>query len=156
MEKAHGFYDFRKDLAVATDTESEVASLLEKIYNVKIIERRHDNQYDLKARNAYGSFFTFEVKEDFTHARTGNVGVEFSCRGKDSGIRVSKADYYIYKLHFNDGKTETYIMRTETLKKMVEDKLYFRIVNGGDKGSDSMNYLFKSDVFRAHGKKISD
>ncbi len=39
-----------------------------------------------------------------------------------------------------------YIIKTELLKQMIADKLYHRIVVGGDVGSNSKNYLFKLQV----------
>jgi hypothetical protein len=98
-----------------------------------------------------GNIVTIEVKEDFTCEKTGNVGMEYSCRGKPSGISVSKAEYYIYKLHTKDGIV--YVMhKTGILKNMIEEKKYFTTVNGGDKGSDSLNYLFKYNQFIKTGQ----
>jgi hypothetical protein len=45
--------------------------------------------------------------------------------------------------------------KTEELKRMIADKEYFRIVNGGDKGSNSMNYLFKYAVFVKNGRLLA-
>jgi hypothetical protein len=141
-------------LAVATDTELEIANLLESKYDFKILEHSHDNRYDLLAERPDGKKYSFEIKADFTHARTGNIGVEFECRGKASSIAVSKADFYIYKIHNYDGTAGIYLLKTETLKKMISDKKYFRIVNGGDTGSNSMNYLLKDFIFAQSARKI--
>lgn len=146
-------YDFNTDLPIAQTTEREIANIIAKTYNGKIIEYRHDNQYDIKAV-INGKAFTFEVKEDFSCARTGNVGVEFECRGFASGIAVSKADFYIYKIHTYNS-TKVFIFKTAAIKRMIANNEYFRIVNGGDVGSNSMNYLFKYDVFTSHGKQIA-
>ena len=157
MKQTNTFYDFSKDLPVAQKTEAEVARLLEQKYELVQVTSRatKTNAYDLLMYKAStGQQFTFEVKEDFTHAKTGNIGVEFSCRGKDSGVMVSKADFYIYKVHNSDGTFGIYLMKTERLKFIIEKELYFRIVNGGDVGSNSMNYLFKDYVFYKHSKKI--
>lgn len=149
-------YDFRKDLPIARKTEQEVAGILEKAYGLKIhTANNKDNRYDILGENKLGSKFTFEVKEDFTCERTGNVGLEFECRGKPSGIAVSQAEFYIYKLHTPKDGIEFYLFNTNFLKRMVEEERYFRIVNGGDEGSNSMNYLFKLDVFRKFGKRIA-
>lgn len=146
-------YDFRKDLPIAQATEAEVARLLNKVYNLSLVKTRNDNKYDLRMVNHKGEF-TFEVKEDFTHARTGNIGLEYECRGKPSGINVSQADYYIYKIHNSDNTVEFYMFRTSVLKELIADKKYFRIVNGGDIGSNSLNYLFKDYILCSYGKKI--
>ncbi len=145
-------YNFHQDLPIAKQTEKEVAKILERVYGAKIKELNNDNRYDILA-SIKGQDWTFEVKEDFTCEKTGNVGLEFKCRGKDSGIAVSQADFYVYKIHTKNGIVYR-LYKTETLKKMVENQEYFRIVNGGDKGSNSMNYLFKLEVFESHGKRI--
>jgi len=148
-------YNFRQDLPVAQKTEYEVARLLCDVYkaDARTIEMCHDNRYDIKAFINNG-WFTFEVKEDFTCERTGNVGVEYSCRGKPSGIAVSQADFYIYKIHSQEQGIVFLIFSTKHLKALVDEKLYFRTVNGGDAGSDSLNYLFKYNTFVANGKVL--
>lgn len=145
------YYNFRKDLPIAKKTEQEVAELISRLYDATIIAFEDTNKYDFKA-SIKGKEITFEVKEDFTCETTGNVGLEFSCRGKPSGISVSMADYYIYKLHTKNYGIQFVIHPVKRLKKMIEEEQYFRIVNGGDKGSNSMNYLFKYDTFVKTGK----
>lgn len=147
-------YDFRADHPIARKTEQEVAQLLMKAnrFKIKQIEENHDNRFDLKITLADGDIITVEIKEDFTCRRTGNVGLEFECRGRDSGIRVSQADVYLYKLHQPNGKIGFYIIETASLKAMICDKKYHRIVTGGDPGSDSKNYLFKLEVFKKHAR----
>jgi len=146
-------YDFKKDLPIAVETEKEVAKILEEKYNANILEFSHTNKYDILAE-IKNKKYTFEVKEDFTCEKTGNVGLEFRCRGKPSGIQTSQADFYIYKIHAQDGSIGFYLSKTSTLKKMIDDKKYFRIVNGGDVGSNSMNYLFKYETFINNAKLI--
>lgn len=145
-------YNYNTDKPIADNTEKEVADILRVIYNAVILEYGHTNAYDIKTK-VNGKIFTFEVKEDFTCERTGNVGLEFECRGKPSGIGVSKADFYIYKIHSKHG-IKFYLYKTSQLKNMIANKYYFRIVNGGDVGSNSMNYLFEYDTFTRYGKCI--
>jgi hypothetical protein len=146
-------YDFRTDLPIAEKTEHEIANLLREHYNAVILSYCHNNKYDILAK-INGKNFTFEVKEDFTCERTGNVGVEYSSWGRMSGIATSKADFYIYKIHTHAG-VRVFIFKTKTIKDMIERKEYSRVVNGGDKGSNSMNFLFAYDVFTSHGKRIA-
>lgn len=145
-----GNYKFKDDLEVAKATEKEIALLLQNKYNANIIGFEDSNKYDILAEMK-GKEFTFEIKEDLMCEKTGNVSLEFEYRGKPSGISVSQADFYIYKIHAKDGIK--YVLHpTGVLKKMVEDKLYFRVVSGGDPGSNTMNYLFKYDTFAGKGK----
>lgn len=133
-------YDFKKDLPIAITTEIEVAKILCNA-GAKIIEFNDDNKYDLKIRWKNRET-TIEIKEDFTCERTNNVGVEFECRGKPSGISITVAEFYLYKIHQYGGQIHFYIMKTEDLKKIIKNGVYHSIVNGGDAGSNSMNYLF--------------
>lgn len=145
-----GNYNFRRDLQISKKTEEEVAGILAKIYSAEIEEIRTDNKYDIKAK-IDGSSKTFEVKEDFMCVDTGNVAVEYSCRGKLSGISTSEADFYIYKLETRDKGIHYIMHKVSDLKQMIERKEYFREVNGGDRGSNSLNYLFKYNVFAGSG-----
>ena len=145
-------YDFNKDLPTAKETEREVAKIIENAYDAKILKFEDTNEYDILA-NIKGKDYKFEIKEDFMTCKTGNVALEFECRGKPSGIQISEADFYIYKIHSGNG-THFYLFKTSILKGMVAERKYFRIVNGGDKGSNSMNYLFKYETFIKYGKFI--
>ena len=142
------YYDFTIDLPIAQKTERQVAQFLCDKAGMKFVSECDDNKYDLLMETKDGRPLTFEVKEDFSCERTGNVGVEYSCRGKASGIEVSQADAYLYKVHEPSGKNGLYVIATKNLKKMISDEKYFRIVNGGDPGSNSMNYLFKLDIIK--------
>jgi hypothetical protein len=145
-------YDFKKDLPVAKETEKEVAQILINAYSANILKFEHTSEYDILAR-IKDTDYKFEVKEDFMSWKTGNVALEFECRGKPSGIQTSEADFYVYKIHGTNG-IHFYLFRTSALKKMVSEKEYFRVVSGGDKGSNSMNYLFKYETFVKYGKFI--
>lgn len=147
-------YDFDLDLPIAKKTEKQVAEFLVQKFGMKFLADNDDNAYDLKMATQDGKVVTIEVKEDFTCERTGNVGVEYSCRGKPSGIEVSKAGAYLYKVHEPSGKIGLYLIATKKLKKMISEQQYFRTVNGGDPGSDSLNYLFKLDVIKRNFKLI--
>jgi hypothetical protein len=150
-------YDFSKDLPVAIKTEQEIAERLEKVYGSVIMQFEKTNKYDLLVR-ANGldydptKILKIEIKEDFTCERTDNVGLEFQCRGKPSGINVTEADYYIYKLHTKTDGIQYVMHSVPALRKKIANGEYFRIVSGGDEGSNSMNYLFKRNIFLKDGK----
>jgi hypothetical protein len=144
-------YDFNKDLPVAKQTEKEVATLLSSVYKAQLLAVECTNKYDL-LMSINGTNYSFEVKEDFTCERTGNVGLEFECRGKPSGIQTSEADFHVHKIHTKESGIIFVLHRTSRLRELIDKRLYFRIVNGGDKGSNSMNYLFKYNIFARTGK----
>lgn len=141
-------YDFDKDLPIAQKTERDVAEFLCEKAQMQFLGDNDDNKYDLLMQTREGRKITIEVKEDFSCQRTGNVGVEYECRGKPSGIEVSQADLYLYKVHEPDGKSRLYVIKTSLLKQMIKEEKYFRIVCGGDPGSNSMNYLFRLNVIK--------
>ena len=145
-------YDFRKDFPIARKTEAQIAQYLSEKQKMKFLGECNNSDYDIRMETPSGKNITIEIKEDFSCARTGNVGVEYECRGRASGIEVSKADFYIYKVHQPDGKKGVYVIQTPQLKKMIENQEYFRTVVGGDPGSFSKNYLFKLDVIKNNFK----
>lgn len=156
MKTTHSFYDFNKDLSVAEITEKKIAELLQSVFNLVVMKFNKTKDYDILMKGKKtGTLHTFEVKEDFTHARTGNVGLEFESWGRESGIQVSKAEYYVYKIHNTDGTYDVYVIKTQVLKALINKKMYSRIIIGGDFGSESKNYLFKDTVFYKYARKIT-
>lgn len=146
-------YDFKKDLPVAQKTEKEISNMLFEKYGWKTLHMSGSKGYDLYLQKG-NSRRLVEVKEDFSCEKTGNVGLEFECRGKPSGIRTTKASHYIYKVHTKDNGIVYLLLRKEILLKMIKNKKFHRVVSGGDKGSNSMNFLFTYDVFRKHAVKL--
>ena len=145
-------YDFALDLPIARKTEYEISVLFGKYYGYKTEMFCNTRDYDLLLSKGE-SQISVEVKEDFTCEKTGNVGVEFRCRGKDSGIRTTRADYYVYKVHAKSG-IEFLMISVEKLRSMIDKELYHRVVVGGDRDSNSMNYLFHLETFRKHSRRV--
>ena len=77
------------------------------------------------------SMENFELKTDRMAHKTGNVYVEFQSRGKDSGIRTSKSDTWIFKI-VSKGDMHLFSVQIPLtrLKKLVSTD--YRIVPGGD------------------------
>ena len=148
-----GDYNFQKDLLRSKSGTRKIIKILEKS-GYQFISEHDGKEYDLKFHPPNSEkTIKIEVKEDFYCARSGNVALEFHSRGVDSGIAVSKADYYIYIIHTNKG-IKRFIFKTSKLKKMIKDKKYFRTVCGGDWKSNTYNYLFEYDVFITCGESI--
>lgn len=145
-------YNFQLDLPVAQQTEREVAEKLEEYYGWRLIQFWETGDFDLLMKKG-DKTLTIEVKEDFTCEKTGNICLEFECRGKPSGIRATNALCYIYKIHTKNGIKYRGIT-TKELKNMVLNHDYFKIVVGGDSGSHSKNFLFKYEVFCEHSMKL--
>ena len=77
------------------------------------------------------SMENFELKTDRMAHKTGNVYVEFQSRGRDSGIRTSKSDTWIFKIP-NGRDTHLFSIHIPLtrLKKLVSKD--YRVVPGGD------------------------
>jgi len=83
------------------------------------------------AQQLFTGEFKVEVKLDSMAHTTGNVFIEYSSRGKPSGIAVTDADYYLYIIaEFN----HAIILNVENLKERLryyhKHKMYIR--KGGD------------------------
>jgi uncharacterized protein YuzE len=83
------------------------------------------------ANQLFKGDFKVEVKMDTMAHVTGNVFIEYSSRGKPSGIAVTDADYYLYIIaEFN----HAIILNVENLKERL--RFYYKhnmyIRNGGD------------------------
>ena len=77
------------------------------------------------------SMENFELKTDRMAHKTGNVYVEFQSRGRDSGIRTSKSDTWIFKIP-NGRDTHLFSIHIPLtrLKKLVNKN--YKVVPGGD------------------------
>ena len=87
-----------------------------------------------------------EVKTDRITQRSTNVFVEFESRGKESGINITTAHYWVYCLWTEKFKEQTYIfIPTRRLKKLIKEKEY-RISNGGDNWTSKGYLVPKEDL----------
>ena len=77
------------------------------------------------------SMENFELKTDRMAHKTGNVYVEFQSRGRDSGIRTSKSDTWIFKIP-NGRDTHLFSIHIPLtrLQKLVNKN--YKVVPGGD------------------------
>ena len=72
---------------------------------------------------------TIEVKRDFVASRTGNVFVEFSCRGKPRGIATTLATHWAFVL---DDETVVLLPVKKLLALAFEAEEQGNVVYGGD------------------------
>ena len=74
----------------------------------------------------------YELKTDRLSHKTGNAFVEFESRKKESGIKTSKADIWIFKIvDKNDKHLFSIEIPLDRLRRKVYNSTY-RIVAGGD------------------------
>ena len=106
---------------------------------------------------------TIEVKsERNVWQKTGNIAIEFESYGKASGINSTESDYWFHNLCIGDDTFCTLVFNTQSLKKIIDNLDYKKIVNGGDNNASRMyllniQKLFSSDVIKAFkGDKNED
>lgn len=153
-------YHFRKDLDRSKLNEEFVSGILIKyfkdrlnfVHNMVLIPN-DNNEFDLdigmyNEETDLAINFTVELKEDFYCKKSGNVAIEVECRGKPSGIEVSKATFWAYTLHTpNDGKKVVVFDRQAFLNKLRLNLVPYVEKVGGDKGSKTRLLLIKLDDF---------
>ena len=89
--------------------------------------------------------------DDFTF-RSDNIGLEFECRGKDSGIAVTEANYWIHKV-----RGIFYCFKVSVLLEKIKDKQYDWINDcAGDAYSFTHLYIIKQDKFIKWGRPLKE
>lgn len=95
-----------------------------------------------------------EVKSEALAYRTGNICIEYSCRGRPSGISVTQSEYYYIYVVKDDMDYRIFKIPVEDIKNLIKDKKYIRDCNGGDDMASKM-FLFKIDTIKNYEiKKI--
>ena len=89
---------------------------------------------------------TYKIKADFLAFKTHNICIEYECNNKLSGISSTKSNYYGYFIIHND-IYDLYIIDTNIIKSMINDKKYKKSMFGGD-GKRSKFYLFDLNLFK--------
>jgi hypothetical protein len=99
-----------------------------------------------------GRFWVFEIKTDSRHkfigddgtlADTGNIFFEYSCRGKDSGRKATKAEFFItYFPQLN----ELWLIKTKKINKLIDEESKYEFIEKkdvGDPGSQTHGHVTK-------------
>jgi len=146
-----GSYNFNTDLVNAGySAEREFGALVLQNKKVRNVDYNDNKKYDVKVYMRAGTkeYYTFEVKNDMKYSQTGNIGIEFECRGNPSGIQTTEADFWVQKLN-----GEFWQIHRKKLLELIAEEKYFKIGVGGDEGSNTKMYLFKPDVIMPFMKK---
>lgn len=152
-------YAFKADVVEGEAGEEFIIEYLCKGWKGTLLEQKRDYTWDFKLEFTEGNVQTFELKTDVycipgreingkkvKGKDTGNIFIEFSCRGKHSGIKVTQADWFVYYFKYLG---ELWLIKVDDLKDLIE-KNDFRIGIGGDPGSNSSGYLIPKKKFRSH------
>ena len=139
-------YNFKEDVELGEFGESIVIKDLERL-NLKYIEDNKDIRYDLIMNSPKGEV-SYEIKTDvycFPDADTGNIFIEYECRGKDSGINATNADFFVTLFfHMN----EIWYIKTDKLKRLIAENDFRTTENSGDAGSNTKGYLIPRYKFK--------
>jgi hypothetical protein len=139
--------DFKTDIKLGEKGEQIVLEDLISM-GATFIGDNKDNKYDLLIERN-GKELKYEVKTEVTVAPgfdTGNLFIETECRGKESGIIVTEADWFVtYVVFFG----EFWYIKTDNLKELIKTEI-FKKGSGGDPGSNSTGYLIPREHYRNH------
>ena len=139
-------YNFKSDLELGEIGEGIVRRDLELLGGVFIKDNK-DINYDLVMKTPKGDVI-YEIKTDvYCHPDkdTGNMFVEYECRGKKSGISVSKSDYFVMLFLHMD---EIWYIKTNKLKKLIQENDIKTTEKAGDVGSNTKGYLIPRYKFK--------
>ncbi len=140
--------NFKKDLKLGNDGEYVIVEFLIK-QGCEYVDSNDDNKYDIKMKKNNVKT-TYEIKTDVKIAPlfdTGNLFIEYESRGKDSGISVSEADWFVTYLPYFK---EAWFIKTNKLKKLISENEFPTFKDAGDIGSSTHGYLIKRKDFKKH------
>jgi hypothetical protein len=143
--------NFYKDLKFGHRYENELANYLSPFYKKINVIKEKCKFYDIICYTENDIEETYEVKSDRLSIKTGNLAIEYKCREKDSGICITKANFYAYYIIKNETEYDLYIIPTQEIKNKINSKDYKRTIKGGDNWTSQM-YLFDLTVFKDYKK----
>lgn len=140
--------NFKKDLLLGNEGEDVLRDFLNS-KGCKPISKNDDRRYDLKMLKK-GFETTYEIKTDFKCAPlfdTGNIFIEFECRGKESGIMVTEADWFVtYFKYLN----EIWFIKSKKLIQLINDNNFPTFSDAGDLNSNTKGYLINRKKFKEY------
>ena len=127
--------NFEKDLADGQKGEEVVRHFGEMVWDLRFIKYNDDSAFDILFEDDEHNVVTYEVKTDYFErdwgeGGTGNMAIEYKCRGKPSGIKKTKAMYFAYYIP-NVQDKQLWIISIEDLKNLLKN-CRFRRVSGGE------------------------
>ena len=98
----------------------------------RILELEH-NKFEVKTERG-------DYDNPNSWVNTGNVAIEIECSDKPSGLKHTKADYWIHNFAINDIIVNTFIAPVPVLKELINSipPRERPVVNGGDNNAAKM------------------
>jgi hypothetical protein len=141
-------YNFNLDIKLGELGEDEVIKDLEAL-GAKFVSNNKDNKFDVMM-NINGVNILYEIKTDVfcrPENDTGNIFVEYQCRGKHSGLLVTKAKWFAtYFKHLR----EIWYIQTDVLKGIIMDNEIGKTEFSGDAGSNTKGWLVPRYQYKKH------
>lgn len=139
-------YNFKKDLLIGEQGEKVIIEDLISLGATYQSDNK-TNTHDIIV--LYKDVpVSYECKTDF-YRDTGNMFIETECRGKPSGISVTKAKWFVtYFKKLN----EAWYIKTSDLKRLIEEHTSLHTFRSsvGDTNSNTKGYLIKKELFKDH------
>ena len=137
-------YNFKQDINLGKQGESIVIQDLEFLGATYISSNdTYTHDFIIKFNNAD---ISYECKTDIFQD-TGNIFIETNCRGHESGILVTQADWFV--TYFSK-MNEIWYIKTKNLLKIIKENDHKMVENVGDHGSKTKGYLVNKNMFRKH------
>lgn len=158
-----GSYNFRKDISVGENGERILIEYY-KQYGGHFIKKSSDSEmpyWDLMFEFPENKIIKTEVKTDVwvipgktlsngfvvKGKDSGNIFIEKHCRGKDSGIKITTADWWV-NIFYHLG--EIWFIKVSELKKLIEENDFKITQQSGDEGSNTSGYLISREDFKKY------
>lgn len=138
------YHNFKKDLCFGNKYEIKLLEYID--YDRYKQALGNFKYYDIKIYKN-NEIFRYEVKADRMAYKTNNLCIEFYHTGKPSGISTTKADFWaIFVINpLNSNEETLYIIPTQIIKDMIENKEYKSQMRGRDYVNEF--YLFNIKLF---------
>jgi hypothetical protein len=119
------------------------------------IPERYDYDVRIIGRAPWGENYnrTVEVKNDIISKRTGNAAFEWKCKGKPSGLSVTKAFYWLHIVRHN-GQFMFLIDTVDNIKRLVRELKHKTVSNAGNTDLYTEVDLVKIDLLLEKIKKV--
>jgi hypothetical protein len=135
-------YNFTDDLIIGEEGEKIIIEDL-TFLGAEFQSDNKTNSHDIifKYKN---KLISYECKTDLYHD-TGNMFIETYCRGKESGINVTNADYFVTYFKVTN---EIWYIKTSKLKQILKNFEHKIAKQSGDIGSNTQGILLNKNQFR--------
>jgi len=135
-------YNFKKDIHLGHRGEDIIQQMFVGM-GAKILETNDTNSHDFTILH-HNQRLKVECKTD-VYKNTGNYFVETMCRGKKSGINVTKSDIFVtYFVNEN----EIWYAKVESIRRLINDFPHKKISMGGDLNSKTEGLLIRKEKYK--------